>query len=258
MDRENELVGRIVSQAGIPGARGCRELERELKAHFEDAAEAAGAEETGIAPHAAICDRFGDPNEIALQFRRLHRADRIAAFALNTFALVIVSIVAVATLIAILQVVAAFSFGSDPALRRLPQQMASIVALVLGYVGTESGYGVFREHRILKLLALHSALCASITAVCLFLPQFDPTTPLMTLAIGASVRTLQVTGVRRLWPLGAVLPLIAVSLFSRKTISAGNEIPLWAAAMIRCAGLTAACHALTWLSRTHQARRRHR
>jgi hypothetical protein len=255
MGPEKELVRRIVSQAGIPSARARRDLERELKAHLEDAAEAAGTEGGGD-PLSAICDQFGDPNEIALQFQRLHRVDRIASFALNTFLLLIISVVAAAMLIGIFQVVVALSFGLDPAPRRLAQQVASIVALVLGYMGTHLGYGVFRERRTLKVLTLDGLFCVVVTAGCLFLPHLEPTTPLLTLTIGAGVRMLQATGMRRFWVLAAVVPLIAVCLISRRAVRAGNEMPLWVAAIIRCAGLTAACHALTWLSRTHQAHRR--
>lgn len=253
---EDELVRRIVSRAGIPSARARRELERELKAHLEDAGEANSVGKTGIDASPAICDRFGDPNEIALQFQRLYRIDRVTRFALNAFLLLIVSVATVAALIAIMQLAAAVSLGLDPVPRHLTQQIASVIALVLGYMGTELGYGTFKRHRILKFLALDGALCASITAVCLSLSHLDPTTPLMTLAIGAGVRMLQITGMRRLWFLAAVVPLVAVTLFSRRAISAGNEVPLWAAAIIRCAGLTVACYALTWLSRMHQARLR--
>ncbi|HEV3196842.1 MAG TPA: hypothetical protein VGZ73_03020 [Bryobacteraceae bacterium] len=255
MGPENELVRRIVSQAGIPSARVRRDLERELNAHIEDAAEAARTEGTG-GGRSPICDSFGDPNEIALQFKRLHRSERIASFALDTFLLMTVSVAAVGALIASLQVVAALSLGLDPtAPRRLAQQIASIITLVSGYMGTYLGYRIFRRRRILKVVALDSTLCVLLTALCLFLPHLDPKAPLLTLAIGAGVRALQVSRVRRFWPLAAVVPVIAACLFSRRVVSAGNEVPLWVAAMIRCAGLTAACHALAWLSRTHQARR---
>ena len=254
MRLENELVRRIVSHAGIPSRRLRRDLERELNAHFEDAAEAARTEEPGVDPRPAICFHFGDPNEIALQFKHLHRLDRIGRFVLDTSLLTLRSVLAVAALIAIFQVIAALSLGLSPAApQRLLQQIASITALVLGYVGAYSGYRAFRGWRTMKVLALEGICCAAISALGIFLPHFDPTAPLMTLVIGASVRLLQGTGLRRVWFLAPVIPVMAACLFSRGVISAGNEIPLWAAAMIRCAGLTAACRALMWLSRRHEA-----
>ena len=256
MGQENELVRRIVSQAGIPSARVCRDLERELNAHFEDAAEAARTEETGGDSHSTICCNFGDPNEIALQFKRLHRFDRIANFALDAFLLMLGSLIAVTALIATFQVIAALSLGLSPtAPRGLVQQIASITTLVLGYIGTYLGHRVLSVRRTVKVLALDGLFCAAVLAVGLFSPHFNPTAPLMTLIVGAVVRTLQGTGLRRVWFLATVIPMIAICLLSRAAVSAGNEIPLWAAAVIRCVGLTAACGVLTWLSRTHEARK---
>lgn len=233
-----------------------RDLERELNAHFEDAEAAAHTEETGVGSRSAICSHFGDPNEIAMQFKRLHRFDRIANFVLDAALLILSSVFVVAALIAILQIIAALSLGSGPiAPRRLAQQITSIITLVLGYIGTYLGYRVFGRRRMLKVLALDGLFCAAFSAVGLFLPDFVATAPPMTLIIGTGVRTLQDTGLRRLWFLAVVVPVMTTCLFSRGAVSAGNDIPLWAAGLIRCAGLTAACHALTWLSQTHQARR---
>ena len=121
-----------------------RDLERELNAHLEDAAEAARNEDPDVDARSAICDRLGDPNEIALQFKRLHRFDRIANFALDTFLLMLVSAVAVAALIATLQVIAALSLGLDPtAPRRLPQQIASILNPRSGLHGDILGLPLF-------------------------------------------------------------------------------------------------------------------
>ena len=251
-DPHSKLIHRIVSRAGIPSARERRDLERELNAHFEDAAEAARTEDPG----SPVLDRFGDPDEIALQLKHLHRVDRIANFALDAFVLMLVSMIAVAALIATLQVAAAFSLGLDPATpRRLPQQITSIATLVLGYMGTYLASRGFERRRILKITALYGALCLAVSAVRLFLPHFDPIAPLLTLAIGVVVRMLQETGLRRLWVFASVVPVMAAGLFSSRAISAGTELPLWGAAMIRGAGLTVACYLLTRLSRNHQARR---
>lgn len=252
MKPEDELVRAIISQASIPSARERLELERELKAHLEDAEEGAGTGESD----ARICDHFGDPAEIALQFKKLHRFDRIASSVLETLLLALVSAVAIAALIGVLQFSIALCLGVEPGVpRRLPQQLASIFALVLGYVGMYSGDRVFENGRILKSLAMSAASCAPLIAICLFLPHFDATAPVLTFAIGIGVWMLQCSRLRRFWVLAPIAPLIGMCLFAQRAVSIGNGLPVWVAATIRCVGLTAACHALTWLSRVHQARR---
>lgn len=254
MGAEDEFVRRIVTQAGVSSAQARRELERELRAHLEDAAEAADIEDPGDGRGVAIC-RFGDPDEVGLQLRHLYRFDRMARSASETFLLILISVIAVAALIAIPQAAVAFSLGSAAmAPRRLPQQIVSIVMLVVGYMGTYLGYRVFRGRRGLKVFALDSAFGAALLAICLWVPRLDPTVPLLTLGIGACVRTLQSRGLHRVWVLATFGPVMAAALFSGRLISAGNELPLWGVALLRSAGLTAACQLLTWLSRNHQAR----
>src|SRR5262249_20240760 len=111
------------------------------------------------------------------------------------------------------------------------------------------------RNRLLKSLALGALSSAALLAVGRLLPQFDPILPILTLSIGACVQTLQHAGMRYLWFLAVVLPMALASLFSGSFISAENESSFFIAFLIRSIGLTAACVALTWLSRIHQSRR---
>src|SRR5256885_11677239 len=80
------FIRRIVSRAGIMTPAARRDMEEELDAHLEDAweeARAQGQDEADI--RRLICERFGDPDEIARELRMARRLERralAAAFAL--------------------------------------------------------------------------------------------------------------------------------------------------------------------------------
>ncbi|MBV9742780.1 MAG: hypothetical protein JO099_03380 [Acidobacteriia bacterium] len=254
----DEFVGRIVSRARIPRFSTRDDLERELRAHFEDALE----EERGADSRAGdlsdtICRRFGNPEEIGGELERAHRFERRIILTADALLLIGLSVVAVATVILCFQLSIAMSIGIEPshAFPRLRGQIVGFVSLALGYMS------LYLEERVLK--RFHAG-AAFILNFCGFATLFAVTSSLLHLRTvasgipfiaGALVRLLQRTSLRPVWCFGTVLPTIAAALNGGRLLSTGGETPTWIGVILRCAGQTAACYLLTLLSQTHERRR---
>jgi hypothetical protein len=73
------VIARVVTAARIPDRREREDLQRELRAHFEDAAAEHGSAEAAIA-------NFGRVDEVTSTLRLVYRAQYLAAYALKTSA----------------------------------------------------------------------------------------------------------------------------------------------------------------------------
>src|SRR5262245_44621672 len=126
----DELIRGIVSRSGLWRSRAKRELERELRAHLEDASDAArsaGHDEADILP--IVCERFGNPDEIIAGFERLHRFERRSFQMADAIALMGISVLTVAALILTLQLTIAFRLGISPS-HAFPRLRGELVAFV--------------------------------------------------------------------------------------------------------------------------------
>src|SRR5215831_9024014 len=99
MAAADEFIRRIVSRSGITRAAAQRDLERELQAHLEDAIEeecSQGHEGSHVLE--IVCDRFGNPDEIAREFELTHRFERRAILIADALVLIALSVLTVAAL----------------------------------------------------------------------------------------------------------------------------------------------------------------
>lgn len=252
-----EFVRRIVSRSGIPRSASRRDLERELQAHLEDAMEEAdpmGGKDDHIL--SAVCARFGDPDEIARAFEGEHRWERRAIFLADAVMLMCLSVLTVGALILGMQLAIAISLGIAPAhaFPRLRGEIVAFVSLALGYMGLYLGERLFRERRLLKALAIDSILFVCFFPLVSGVLHLGTAAPVTAFLAGIAVRMLQATSWRPAWFLGTVVPTTAACLSAGRLLSTGSEISLGAAVLVRWLGLTAACYALTLLSRKHAAR----
>jgi hypothetical protein len=256
----DEFVGRIVSRARILRSSTRDDLERELRAHFEDAMEEAKATagQPGDVPE-IICRRFGSPKEIGDDLERVHRSERRFILTADALLLIGISVLAVATVVLSFQLSIAMSIGiaASHAFPRLRGQIVGFVSLALGYMS------LYLEERILRRFHLAAAFTLNF---CAFLALFAAASPILhlrTIASGipftadALVRLLQKTSLRPVWYVGTVLPTVAAALNGGRLLSTGGETPTWIGVLLRCIGQTAACYLLTLLSQTHERRRSH-
>jgi hypothetical protein len=254
MAKLDEFVGRIVSRARIPRSSTRDDLERELRAHFEDALQEAQA--TGDVPD-TVCRRFGNPEEIGGELERVHRFERRVILTADTLLLIGMSVLGVAVVILSFQLSIAMSIGIAPshAFPRLRGQIVAFVSLALGYMS------LYLEERILRRFQLAPAFILNLCVFAVLFALVSPVLHLRSMASGISfiagslVRLLQRTSLRPVWYLGTVLPTIAAALDGGRLLSTGGETPGWTAVLLRCIGQTAACYLLTLLSQSHERRR---
>jgi hypothetical protein len=254
----DEFVDRILSRARILRSSTRDDLERELRAHFEDAMEEARATvgQTGDLPD-TIFRRFGKPEEIGGELERVHRSERRFILAAEALLLIGVSVLAVATVVLSFQLSIAMSIGIAPshAFPRLRGQIVGFVSLALGYMS------LYLEERILKRFHLGAAFILNFCGFAALFAGASPVLHLRTIAsgipftAGALVRLLQRTSLRPVWYFGTVLPTIAAALSGGRLLSTGGDTPTWLAVLLRCIGQTAACYLLTLLSQSHERRR---
>jgi hypothetical protein len=251
----DEFVCRVISQVGRLRSSTRNDLERELRAHLEDAMEQARAEDKNDLPRVA-CRRFGDPEEIGRELEHVHRFERRAVLAADASLLLGVSVVAVAAVVCAFQLSIATWIGISPshAFPRLRGQLVGFVSLALGYMS------LYWEERILKRFRPAPAVLLNLIAFASLFTLASPLLHLRSVAAatpfiaGALVRLLQRTSVRGIWCLGTLLPTIAAALIGGRLLSTGGETPLWIAVLIRWIGQTGACYLLTLLARSHERR----
>jgi len=254
----DQFLGRIISRARILRFSTRDDLERELRAHFEDAMDEARATvgQPGDLPD-TICRRFGDPEEIGGDLERVHRSERRFILTAEALLLIGLSVLAVATVVLAFQLSIAISIGIAPshAFPRLRGQIVGFVSLALGYMS------LYLEEHILKRFHLAAAFILNFCGFAALFAVAFPVLQLRTIAsaipftAGALVRLLQRTSLRPVWYVGTVLPTVAAALTGGRLLSSGDETPTWVAVLLRCIGQTAACYLLTLLSRSHERRR---
>jgi hypothetical protein len=254
----DELVGRVVSRARILRSSTRDDLERELRAHFEDAMEEASTTvgQTGDLPD-TICCRFGSPEQIGGDLERVHRSESRLILTADALLLIGVSVVAVATVVLSFQLWIAMFVGIAPshAFPRLRGQIVGFISLALGYMS------LYLEERILKRFHLGAAFILNLCGFAALFAVASPVLHLRTIAsgipftAGALVRLLQRTSLRPVWYVGTVLPTVAAAMNGGRLLSTGGETPTWVAVLLRCIGQTAACYLLTLLSQSHERRR---
>jgi hypothetical protein len=254
----DEFVGRVISRARILRSSTRDDVERELRAHFEDALEEARGTvgRTGDVPD-NVCRRFGNPEEIGGDLERVHRFERRVILTADTLLLIGLSVLAVAVVVLSFQLSIAMSIGIAPshAFPRLRGQIVGFVSLALGYMS------LYLEERILRRFQLAAAFILNLCMFAALFALISPVLHLRTIAsgipftAGALVRLLQRTPLRPLWYFGTVLPTVAAALNGGPLLSTGRETPGWIAVLLRCIGQTAACYLLTLLSQSHERRR---
>jgi hypothetical protein len=257
MNAGDDLIRRIISRSGPLGSGDRRDLERELRAHLEDAIEEArsqGYDETQVLP--VVCERFGNADEIAVQFAAGRRFERVATSAAYALVLMGTSVLTVGALIFVFQLLVAISTGRSPSdsFPRLREELLGFGSLVLGYVGFYLGERSFQGHRLVKAFALSSAMFTCLFILASVILHLGSMGPVLAFVAGISARMLQNTVLRTVWFLGTAAPVVVACLSGGPWLSTGSEIPVLAAALVRWIGLTAACYLLTLLSRTHAAR----
>jgi len=254
----DEIVGRVLSRARILQSSTRDDLERELRAHFEDALEdtpSTSGRSNDLTD--TLCRRFGNPEEIGEELERVHRFERRVILTGDALLLIGLSVLAVATVALAFQLSIAMSIGIAPshAFPRLRGQIVGFVSLSLGYMG------LYLEERILKRFHMAAAF---ILNFCVFAALFAFAAPILHLrtiasgipfTAGALVRLLQKSSLRPVWYVGTVLPTIATALSGGRLLSTSGEAPTWVAVLLRCIGQTAACYLLTLLSRSHERHR---
>lgn len=251
--RLGEFIGRVVSRAG-PLPRSARsDLERELRAHFEDAlAQSTTADD---ATREAL-QRFGDPVQVGRALKRVHRFERWMFLAADAAVLMIASVLAVTVVVVSFQIFIAWSAGISPAhaFPRLKGQAVGFVSLSLGYMS------LHWEERTLKNFRLVPAFLLNLFA---FMWLFAGTAQILGLRTSAAgipflagglVRILQRTPLRSLWFAGVILPSVATALDGGRLLNPGGSQPLWIAIPIRCLVQIAACYSLTLMSERHNRR----
>jgi len=259
MAGRDEFVRRIVSRSGVSSPRAQRELQRELDAHLEDASEEVrlqGRDEASILR--AVCERFGDPAEIAREFELAYRFERRTTATADALILFGSSVGTVAALILTLQLAIASRFGISPpeAFPRLRGELVAFVSLALGYVGIYLGERLFHQRRLLKAFGINCALFTFLFALCYSVLHLSTLAPAVPFFAGVAVRMLQRTVLRPFWCLATMAPTVVNCLSGGPLLITGHSIPLWAAILVRWLGLTMACYLLTLLSRNHEVRTR--
>jgi len=250
----DEFVSQIVSRAGILKSSTRRDIERELKTHFEDAMQERGSGEGD--PLEIVRLRFGNPAEIARELEHVHRFERRAALTTNALGLIGVSIVVAAGIVLSLQLSIATWIGIPPtdAFPRLGGQVAGLVSLVLGYMSLYWEEWTAKRFRLWPAFLINAGIFASLFAVLSPLLHFRTIAPAIPFLAGALARMLQLTSLRMVWCLGTLAPTIVAALNGGRLLSTGGETGLWIAVLVRWIGLTAACYSLTLLSRIHARR----
>jgi len=161
MSAYDDFVERIVSHSGIPTSKVGRDLERELRAHLEDAVEDArsqGFDEAGIPQ--SVYDRFGDPDEIARGLAAAYRFERGAISIAYSLVWLGLALLTVAGLILTLQALAAMYSGISlpTAFPHLKEEIAAFASLALGYMGLYLEERLFQRRRLMKALAVNNVL----------------------------------------------------------------------------------------------------
>ncbi len=155
MHDSDRIIESIVRSCRIPSAARRREIERELRAHFEDASIAGREQGRGDEEiQTRVAASFGDPAVIARHFAWVYRRERAAL----RIAVFLLSTITVAVIIAavVLAAQAGIAFGLDfPLIRMFNREHAlaeilDIISTVTAYVGLISLEKLFETRRFGK------------------------------------------------------------------------------------------------------------
>jgi hypothetical protein len=215
MRDRDDLITTVLRRARFQRASRRREIERELRAHLEDA-RAAGEDE------ATVVTRFGDPEEIGRAFAVAYRLSwRMAAALFAVSAIVSAGIVTGTR-----QILAA----PYPYLGR---EVLFFAALPLGYIAA----------RVSGRLATVGALALYVAAAIHIIAPGEATGPTVTFIAGAVVSLLQRVRIRFAWMWGTALPL-AIARMVLGPLSPGNgpfgpwHVGVWLITALSCCAMT--------------------
>lgn len=252
-----EFVRRIVSKSGTLRSATRREIERELLAHFEDAIEEGrgdGRDDERVFDD--VCGRFGNPEDVARAFELAFRSERRVLLTADAVILLCVSVLTVAALILGFQLVIATSLRIPPshAFPRLRGECVAFVSLAAGYMGLYMEGRWFHHLPLARHLGLITAIFVRLFALVSSALHLAMAAPALAFVSGLTVCALQKTSLRRVWYLGTIVPTVLACLNTGRLLGMEGETSLFAAVVVRWLGMTAACYALTLLSRNHEAR----
>jgi hypothetical protein len=251
VDASQEMVKRIVSGSGIVTPVQRRELARELQSHLDDLigeARSSGCDEASIPE--IVTERFGSPEEIAQAFCDAYRTERTAVYAAHYAALILVSLLTVATAISGIQMLVAIGSGASLSrvLRSIPWEAIGFVALTWGYTGVYLGERLFRKLPLLNAVALNASLFSVVAfALHYFLPG-HVTVPAVAFACSGLSRVLQRIDVRFLWCLGTAGPLLLAWIVLGPLIGGIERLAPWEVGLMVWVGMTLSCFLMTSLT----------
>jgi hypothetical protein len=233
MSQHDILIDRILSASGIVGRERRSDVAREMRSHIEDIIEeerAAGHNDQEIARLVAI--RFGQASQIADDFARVYRMQRIGFSLLSYSLLAIVSILAVAIFVYTIQYGSLRWFGVSTARifskSHMGWEAIMFAGLTFGYLGLYFVERVFEQKRFAKTLCLVGMIVAIIVA-CLGLSGFGGVIQLSSgFLFAVLVRTTERLFAQSALRLTGILAFFAaIALIEPFLVTYGGRSPAW-------------------------------
>jgi hypothetical protein len=260
MPTQDVLIKKILSASGITGRRARREVSRELASHLEEiVAEARDAGHDDPAIERIVRMRFGNPDEIALQFAGVYWPERVAARIAEFSLLAAVSLGIILAFAAGVQMIAALWFGLSPAgvfsQGHLRTEVGFFAPLTLGYLALRYSPRIFSSSGPLKS-SLFAA--ASFALVCAGLEFWLPPQGLIAtlgFVCAALVRVVEVFSSRRLIRLAAVAAVLSLAWVLAAPCLNSSGHPSTPIVIVPVGmAIAASCHFLIWLARLFDRR----
>lgn len=216
----DRIVERVLARARIPGATRRREIERELRDHLEDLAEADLA-------------RFGDPEVVGDALGRVYAPERWAAHVARAATLVLASGLAAAVIITGVQVVM-----TAATLREISTEIAGFATVALGYC---AAYLARRRYR-LSLPSVVGVITGGALWIGVGLSVLAPrhaviaTVAFLSTAFGG---LLVYAPVPLLWLAGTAGPLLMASVVLGPLVPGAGRFPwlIWVGLSLSCVAL---------------------
>jgi uncharacterized membrane protein len=248
----DELIDKVVSSSQIPSRRRKLEIARELRAHIEDfvlIAQQAGHSEEEICR--LVLANFGDPQEIAREFARVYRRERVilrlSVFLLST--LVAASFISVA----VLALQGSMAIGLGVPIPRvfgghhLTLEMLYLLSTAAAYVGLISLERLFDGARLGKAIAL-LALILTIAGAGLTVANAHAEILIAGSFSGVLLRLIQVALANRVARVAVLMVCFALLGFvsaSSQSLVLRREMVL---RLLVWAAVGVACHLMTHLA----------
>ena len=207
-----DLVGRIILRMQVPGAARRRAIERELRDHIEDMTQSlldAGHTEAEIED--IVIGRFGDPDQIAGEFSRTYRAERLTADLVRFGRFLFLSMLVTTALVCLAWLATAFA-NAIPITAAFPLRGLRLLLcslLCIGYVATYLGARLLRAGQHLQCL-MFSAGSLALAAVVLYILGSELRSGIAVLVLGALLSLLRDAQVRLAWIAAIGIPLLLV------------------------------------------------